>query len=238
MVKEIYRSRIKALTDIWSQILANPAGLSREDLPLLIQKVYEENNIKPFRGFKTENLFDKEIISLYVVGKDGLGFFEEYKTVFERLFSDELTYDEALNLIINKKPIEAFELLNKNKEKLARVLRLAFTRVVFSFADEQLLINALRELHSTNVDEMQHTAESFARFYTAFKLAEGIVEGTIKSKLDYEAQKRAISITIGIKYPLPKQSYVSLIVEEVFNTKPSKKIFSKKSTLSKVKRKV
>ncbi|MBP1357178.1 MAG: DUF2192 domain-containing protein [Sulfolobus sp.] len=238
MVKEIYRERIKALTDIWGQILANPERYSRSDVIELIKDSYEKNGIKPFRGFKTENLYDKELISLYVVGKDGLGFFEEYKSIFDNLFYEEERFEEALNMILNKKSVDAFEFLGKDKERLARVLRLAFTRVIFSFDKEDLLFSALRELYNTNIDEIKHTSESFARFYTAFKLAEGIAEGIIKSTLDYEAQKKAISITIGIKYPLPKQSYVSLISEEVFNIKPNKYIFSKKSTHGKVKRKV
>lgn len=227
MVKEIYKERIKVLTDIWSKILENPT-LSREDVLNILRQSYEEKNIKPLRGFKAEELYEKELISLYVVGKDGLGFFNDYKEIFERILNPELTYDNALTLILEGKPVEAYEMLDKDKGNLAKSLRVSFTEVIFSFKPEDHLFKALRNLYYTEIDEIKHTAVSFSRFYTAFKLAEGIAEKSIRDKMSLEAMKRVIAINIGIKYPLPKTEYISLIAEEVFNvnTKILKKIFS------------
>ncbi|MEM4025262.1 MAG: DUF2192 domain-containing protein, partial [Metallosphaera sp.] len=57
-------------------------------------------------------------------------------------------------------------------------------------------------------------------FYTAFKLAESLAEGNIRDKMNYIAMKKALAISIGIEYPLPKSSYVALISREVFNVSP------------------
>jgi len=227
MVKEIYKERVKVLTDLWSKIL-EAQNLTREDVIKMLKESYEEKGIKPIRGFKAEDLYEKELISLYVVGKDGLGLFEEYKGLFDKLFSFEITYDEALNLILENKPFEAYEKLNKDKGNLAKSLRVIFTETIFSFKPEDLLFIALRNLNNTNVDELKHTAVSFSRFYTAFKLAEGIAERSIKDKLSLEAMKKAIAISIGISYPLPKPDYISLIATEVFNVnqKILKRIFA------------
>ena len=227
MVKEIYKERIKVLTELWSRILEDQ-NLTREDVIKLLKESYEEKGIKPIRGFKAEDLYEKELISLYVVGKDGLGLFEEYKDLFNRLFSFEITYDEALNLILENKPFEAYEKLDKDKGNVAKTLRLIFTETIFSFKPEELLFKALRNLNNTNLDELKHTAISFSRFYTAFKLAEGIAERSIKDRISLEAMKKAIAINIGISYPLPKPKYISLIATEVFNINQRvlKRIFS------------
>lgn len=219
MVKEIYKDRIKVLNDLWAKILDNWKSLNREQLVDLLKIVYERNNIKPFRGFKANNLYEKELITLYVVGKDGLGLFDDYKEVFDRLLNYEELYDE-ISSIIPQSPEKAFEKANSDKDILARALRVIFTEVILSFADESKLSDALRRLDASNVDAIKHTAKSFARFYTAFKLAEGIAEGSIRDRINYIAMKKAISINLGINYPLPKANYVALISREVFNVKP------------------
>lgn len=219
MVKELYKDRIKVINELWGKILDNWKSLNRDQLVDLLKIAYERNNIKPFRGFKANNLYEKELISLYVVGKDGLGLYEDYKEAFDKLLSNEETYDEISSLILES-PERAYEKANSDKDMLARALRIIFTEVIFSFTDESKLSAALRKLDSSQDDGIKHTAKSFARFYTAFKLAEGIAEGKIRDKMNYIAMKKAISINIGINYPLPKANYVALISQEVFNVKP------------------
>lgn len=219
MVKELYKDRIKVINELWGKILDNWKSLNREQVVNLLKIAYEQNNIKPFRGFKANNLYEKELITLYVVGKDGLGLYEDYKNVFDKLLNNEEIYDE-ISITILESPEKAFEKAKSDKDVLARALRVIFTEVIFSFADESKLSIALRKLDSSSIDAVKHTARSFARFYTAFRLAEGIAEGKIRDRINYIAMKKAISINIGISYPLPKSNYVALISREVFNVKP------------------
>ncbi|MEW9490984.1 MAG: DUF2192 domain-containing protein [Candidatus Aramenus sulfurataquae] len=219
MVKEIYKDRVKTLTDIWGVVVTKWKDLNRETLVEILKESYEKNNIKPLRGFKSTNLYEKELISLYVVGKEGLGLYDEYMELFDTLLSPEEKYEEIAK-VIPESPEKSFELAGQDKDVLARALRLIFTEVIFSFADEEKLIRALKALGSSQNDAIQHTAKSFSRFYTAFKLAEEIAEGIIRDKMNYIAMKKAISIKIGFDYPLPKSNYVALISQEVFNVKP------------------
>ncbi|BCU71304.1 DUF2192 domain-containing protein [Stygiolobus caldivivus] len=219
MVKDLYKERVKVLTDIWGKILEN-TNVTRDQVLEVLEKSYEEKHIKPIRGFKADGLYEKELISLYVVGKDGLGLMSDYEELFIKIFTPEIKFDNASQLIAENRPLEAYEALDKDKSSLAKTLRLIFTEGIFSFKPEDTLYNALRVLNSVNVDEVQHTAVSFARFYTAFKLAEGIATKNIRDKLSLEAQKRAIAINIGIKYPLPKPEYIAMIAEKVFSINP------------------
>lgn len=182
MVKGLYRERIKVLTDLWGNILDNWESMDRNSLLSLVQETYEKNGIRPFRGFKSTNLYEKELISLFVVGKDGLGLYDDYRPVFDKLFSLEEKFYEVSKAIIEKGPDDAYILSGNDKDVLARSLRLIFTEVIFSFSDEQKLIQALRILDSSSNDAIKHTAKSFSRFYTAFRLAESLAEGLIRDK--------------------------------------------------------
>ncbi len=220
MVKEIYKERIKVLTELWGKIIDEQKDINREEVIIMIEQAYKDKHIKPIRGFRAENLYEKELISLYVVGKDGLGLYEQYPTIFENILSQEVILDKSASLLLEGKPLEAFEFLQRNKENLAKALRLIFIEGIFSFKPEEQLYKALRDMDATNVDEVKHTAISFARFYTAYKIAEGIAEKSIRDKMSIEAMKKALSISIGIKYPLPKPEYIALIAEKVFGVNP------------------
>ncbi|AEB94281.1 MAG: DUF2192 domain-containing protein [Metallosphaera sp.] len=220
MVKELYRERIKVITDLWGNILDKWDELDRSNLLLMVQDTYEKNGIKPFRGFKSTNLYEKELISLFVIGKEGLGLYDDYRQVFDKLFPLEEKFYDVAKAIIEKTPEDAYLLAGNDKDVLARALRLIFTEVIFSFSDEEKLIKVLRILGSSTNDGIKHTAKSFSRFYTAFKLAESLAEGNIRDKMNYIAMKKALAISIGIEYPLPKSSYVALISREVFNVSP------------------
>ncbi|BCS91814.1 hypothetical protein L3N51_00306 [Metallosphaera sp. J1] len=220
MVKELYRERIKVLTDLWGNILDNWENMDRNSLLSLVQEIYEKNDIRPFRGFKSTNLYEKELISIFVVGKDGLGLYDDYRPVFDKLLPLEEKFYEVSRAIIEKGAEEAYALAGSDKDVLARALRLIFTEVIFSFSDESKLLQALRVLDSSPNDAIKHTAKSFSRFYTAFRLAENIAEGLIRDKMNYIAMKKAFAISLGIEYPLPKSSYVALISKEVFNVSP------------------
>ncbi len=227
MVKELYKQKVKALTDIWSTVLHKWTEIDRPTLIAYLEKVYKERNIRPFRGFKAENLYEKELTSMYVVGKEGLGLFEDNKPVFDKLLYEEERFERIYELLASDRPLEAFQESSMNTDVLARSLRLGFTRAIFSFQDYEVLYNSLRSLDGTGLDPLKHTAASFSRFVTAFLLAEGIAEKRLRDKISLEAEKKAISIRIGIKYPMPKYEYIMLIAREVFgiNDKILKKIF-------------
>ncbi|MEM4373234.1 MAG: DUF2192 domain-containing protein, partial [Metallosphaera sp.] len=127
MVKELYRERIKVLTDLWGNILDNWENMDRNSLLSLVQEVYEKNNIRPFRGFKSTNLYEKELISIFVVGKDGLGLYDDYRPVFDKLLPLEEKFYEVSRAIMEKGAEEAYALAGNDKDVLARALRLIFT---------------------------------------------------------------------------------------------------------------
>ncbi|TRM79318.1 hypothetical protein DJ524_09890, partial [Sulfolobus sp. D5] len=133
MVKEIYKERVKVLTEIWGLITASWDSITRDDLVEILKNAYIKRNIKPFRGFNANNLYEKELVSLYVIGKHGLGLFDENKNIFDKLLDKEEKYEYISNLILDGKVREAFDLAESSKDNLAKALRMTFTEVIFSF---------------------------------------------------------------------------------------------------------
>ncbi len=232
MVKELYKPKVKALTDVWSTVLLKWEEIDRPALIAYLEKIYNERGIRPFRGFRAENLYEKELTSMYVVGKDGLGLFDDNKPVFDKLLMEEEKFEQIYELLASDRPLEAFTLSQQSTDTLARALRLGFTRAIFSFQDYEVLYGSLRSLDGTGLDPLKHTAASFSRFVAAFLLAEGIAEKRLRDRISVEAEKKAISIRIGIKYPMPKYEYIMLIAREVFGVgdKILKKIFGNTET--------
>jgi len=70
--KQLYKSRIEAATEIWSKIMRNEVT-SRSQLEELVYIAYKQRGIEPFRGLSKIRIYDKEISTIYIVGKYGLG---------------------------------------------------------------------------------------------------------------------------------------------------------------------
>jgi hypothetical protein len=219
--RDIYKDRISTLIDIWGSIMSKWPNLTREELIGILKSRYEEKGIKPFRGFKAEGLYEKELTSLYVVGKHGLGLDKENPEIFEELLGDEIRF-ERLSQILEKESEETLEDHYSTTDEISRALRLVFTGVTFSFFDEERLISLLRRLSSSTKEDLVHVSKSFGRFFVAFKLAEMIASNEIRDRLSLEAMKKALHIKLGIQPFNARPEYIALIAREVFNVNESK----------------
>ncbi len=87
MVKDIYKPKVKALTDIWSIIMQKPDSYNREKAKILLEEKYKKEGILPFRGFNANDVYEKELSSLYVIGKYGLGLMRKRNLCFLEFFT-------------------------------------------------------------------------------------------------------------------------------------------------------
>ncbi|MEM3284890.1 MAG: DUF2192 domain-containing protein, partial [Fervidicoccaceae archaeon] len=95
--KKIYRKKISVAIDILSEISEKMIA-DRDKVIKLLKEKYEEYRISPFRGIaQPEDLYDKEMATLYVVGKYGMGLDEDYPEIFERVFEKEKKYEAFIN---------------------------------------------------------------------------------------------------------------------------------------------
>ena len=224
MEKNPYRRRIKILVDVFNNVLNRRDELTRQDLVSILRKTYEKYKIKPLKGkANPPDLYDKELASLYVVGRYGLGLHEDYPELFSKLFYIEEAYEKALEYILSGKYEEARDLLKTistsnviDSNTVARMLRIPFTKLLMGFMSEEefskILVKTLEA-----IPEEERTVKNYVRFCIAFKIAESIYRGEIRNREYKEAFKRALAIRLGFPHTMPSDDYIAVIAKEVFN---------------------
>ena len=212
----VYRKKIEVAEDLLAEAMEE--GLGREEIKKRLVNAYKREGISPFRGLALPpDIVDKEMATLYVIAKYGLGIEEELREAFE--YEERL--EKAAELIYKGDREGALKLLGTiNSNVISRVFRVVFTAVVLGFKKEDELIELLRKTIEVFPEEEQ-TVRKYARFYIAFRVAEGIAKGEIRDKLDKEALKQSLSLRIGLPKVLPSDEYVYVIAKEVFGLNDS-----------------
>ncbi len=223
--------RLATLMDLWNEIIAlweQGKRLSREDVVRMLRDAYTREGLSPLRGASLpEDIYDKEMASLYVVGKHGMGLENMYPDLFDEIFHNEIKYEKAIAALLTEDPetarVKIGALLGTlDDNTIARTLRLKFTEVYFGFADEESLVNLIKALIRA-FPEKERIAVKYARFYIAFKIASAIYRGDVRNRITKEALKQATALSLdGLQGVIPDDNYIYKIATEVFNVKPSR----------------
>ncbi len=219
-----YRRRIQIAVNLLGDLLRRGEQLSRKDVVEILRRTYEKHKIKPLKGKATPpDIYDKEMASLYVVGKYGLGLHEEYPGLFKKIFYLEEIYEEVIEKMLSGEYDSARNLLKGasasgviDSNTIARMLRTAFTKTILGFIDEDEFARVLKKTMEVFPEE-EKTVKNYVRFYIAYKIAEGIYRGEIRNKKYKEAMKRAIALRLGFPQSTPSDDYIAIIAKEVFN---------------------
>ena len=222
----IKRKRVKAYVDALGELLMNNVP-SRELAISLVRKALERENVEPLRGAsKPDDIFEKELISLYIIGNRGLGIKDEYKDLFEKVFYKEIKYDRIVQVLLSSNsPARArkaiLEILPELSEvDVAKILRYALTLYYLDFEKAELVIDVIRKLRDA-FPEHEDTIRRFTKFFIAVKLADEISSGSIRNRVEKEIRKQLLSIKTGIEKSTPSDDYVVKVAKVVFNI-PSK----------------
>ncbi len=221
--KNPYKKRIQVLVNLLGDIIKKQNSLSRKKVVEMLRRTYERNKLVPLKGkANPPDIYDKEMASLYVIGKYGLGIEDEYPELFQKIFYLEKRYEEVLEKIMAGEYEEARTLLKEtspsrviDSNTVARMLRTAFTRLLLGFMDEEEFANILKKVIEA-IPEEERTVKNYVRFFIAFKVAEAISRGEIRNKMYKEAFKRALAVRIGFPKTTPSDDYIAIIAREVF----------------------
>ncbi|UXD21736.1 hypothetical protein IPA_07390 [Ignicoccus pacificus DSM 13166] len=210
----VHRKRISVAVDLVGEALEEE--WDRERLKKELSKRYEAEGLSPLRGLALPlDILDKELSTLYVVSKYGLGLEEEV----DHLFDYEKRLEKAAELLLKeggKARNEVRELVGIiDSNTLSRIFRVVFTAVVLGFRPEEDLIKLLHKALEAFPEE-ERTVKKYSRFYIAFRVAEAIAKGEVTSKLDKEALKQSLALRIGLPKILPDDEYIYTIAKEVF----------------------
>ncbi len=219
------KRRLSVLVDLWNEIVGmwdSGSGVTRDRVIEMLKDAYRRERLSPLRGASMpEDIFEKELISLYVVGKHGMGLDQQYPELFDSLFPDIIRYDEAVRILLTEEPGKARDKISLllgslDDNTLARMLRVKMTEAYFGFSDHRALINLIRAV-SKALPEKERLAVKYARFYIAFRVAEAIASGEVRDRISKEALKQALALETGIeKGVIPDDRYIEKIASEVF----------------------
>uniref|UniRef100_A0A7C2FNB6 DUF2192 domain-containing protein n=1 Tax=Thermosphaera aggregans TaxID=54254 RepID=A0A7C2FNB6_9CREN len=221
-----YKRRIQIAVSILSELTKKTGELSRPHVVEILRKTYEKQGLQPIRGKALpQDIYDKEMATIYVVGKHGLNLHEEYPELFEKIFYLEESYEKAVESVLKGDFETARNILKEvsstgviDSNTVARMLRIPLTKLVLGFSKEEEFANILRKTIEAFPEE-EATVLKYVKFYVAFKLAEMIFRGEVKSREYKEALKKALAIRIGFPRATPSDDYVKAIAESVFELK-------------------
>jgi hypothetical protein len=215
----VYKTRVSVAIDVLSRLLREhivDRGLAAD----ILRVAYEEAGLSPIMGASTPpDIYDKELATLYVVARYGLGLDQEEPEWFNTLFYRELAYEEAARRLLEGR-VEKAELerllggLDENQ--VARMLRVVTTKILLGYAGEDELIRLLRRIPEALPDYAK-VARKYARFYIALRVAEAIATRRVRSRIEKEALKQALAARIGLEKVIPDDKYIAIIAQRLFH---------------------
>jgi hypothetical protein len=228
--KRVYRKKITVAIDLLGS-LTGEEELDRDSAVAALKNSYEKTRLSPFRGSAfPEDIYDKEMATLYVVGKYGMGIDNDFPELFEKIFGKEKVYEKALEILLSdadaeekRSRIESLLGREPDSNEIARILRIIFTKIVLGFDDEERIVRALHEAIKA-FPEHENDIKKYARFYIGFRIAEMIATGEIRSKVDKEARKQALNLKMGLGKVMPDDAYIYNIARNVFKVPKQKLI--------------
>ncbi|MEM2284333.1 MAG: DUF2192 domain-containing protein [Zestosphaera sp.] len=215
------RRRVKAYVNALSDLISsdNP---SRELAIQLVKKYLESVNVEPFRGAsKPEDIYEKEMISLYVIATRGLGINNEFRELMSKVFNKELTYEDTYLLLSRDTPPEIIReeiralVGNIDESYITRVLRYALILYHLDFESFENVIRVLKKAYQA-FPEFSDAVRRFTKFVISVKLAEEISQGIIKNKIEKEIRKQLISLEIGLPKSTPSDDYVMKVAKVTY----------------------
>jgi len=189
----------------------------------LLREMYSSAGIEPIRGASTPpDLFDKEMISLYIIGKWGLGIDRDMPPeTFSKIFWLEQLLERAIEAISEAQSLDDVCRISKevcnhlDDAFVARILRFAFTKMYFGFSTDEEFRKLLLKLYNI-MPRFSETIKRFTKFYIAYKVGEKIARGEVRSRMDMSIAKNTIALEISIPKVLPSNKYIVEVAKHFF----------------------
>ncbi|MFN7106390.1 MAG: DUF2192 domain-containing protein, partial [Pyrobaculum sp.] len=101
------------------------------------------------------------------------------------------------------------------EDKIFRILRVAFTGVILGYFPEMLLVKAIRTYESI-YPEFSERLLNYAAFYSAYKIAEDIALGKIKTPEDLKIQKYSYCLRLGFQKCKPSDRLIVEVAASIY----------------------
>jgi hypothetical protein len=204
--REALRKRLNIAVEALGKILAGEIS-TRKELRDFLRQSYIEAGIEPLLGTMAPKrmLFDE--VMVYAVAVHGLGLQEEVGAMGD-LFQRERVFEERVEQAVrvgDLKQLAEFA-SSLSEDEYGLLLKYLFALWLLGRLSEESLVAVLNEL-ALNAKLSRH-ARIYRAIVVAFKLAELVSSGHVKTRAEKEALKRRIAAALGDERSLPKDELV------------------------------
>lgn len=226
--RQLYKDRIEASLDAWDKILKGEVS-TRPELENLLVTIYKEKGVEPFRGLSKIRIYDKEIATVYVVGKYGLAIVDDESIKqYSNLFQIEIIGDDVYNQLRRVDFTLSNELRDSIREKIDievmgesleervfRAYRLIYTGSIMGFMSETDFVKMYGALLEV-FPQLSERLINYVRFYVATRIAEKIALGLITNLNDKKIEKYAYCVRLGLTKCAPSDKLIREIAIKVY----------------------
>jgi hypothetical protein len=215
------RAYVNALADIIAEIESS-AKLSREKAVEILKKSLSEVGVEPFRGIKFSNeVYEKELISLYIVAKNILRLPTNTERTLGEVFQVERLLDGVVRVLLSEySPEKVREVLGQafgtvDEVVLSKVVRYIATSFYLDVLDEREAVRAVGNLVKA-LPEFREEFKRIAKFFQAVVIGSKVISGEVGSKVEMDLARKALAISLGLSGGAPSAEYLADVVKIVY----------------------
>ncbi len=225
--RQLYKERIQVAVDLWDRILRGQIK-TRAQLEEQLYVEYKRRGIEPFRGFSKVRIYDKEIATVFVVGKYGLGLDNDLVESTKHIFTVEYRCDKAYAILkergfnvdedvktVVRELLDRGELGVDLEDRAFRFMRYVFTGTILQLFPEEDFVLSYRAAQGI-FPELRDILIRYIKFYVAFKIAEGIVLGKITSPAERKIYKYAYCVKLNVPRCAPSDKLIREVTLRVY----------------------
>ncbi|MEM2752472.1 MAG: DUF2192 domain-containing protein [Sulfolobales archaeon] len=212
------RLRLRAYINVIADVIAELGtrnNVSREWVVRELKKALEETQVEPFRGIRySSEVYEKELISVYIVATRILRLpIKKFGRVLEEVFSNEISLDKVVTVIKRHRDFSGIRsaidnyLGSVDEVVLSKIIRYITTEYYLDLIDENEALRSVSNLVKA-YPEFSDRFSRMAKFFIAIVVGSKMVSSEIRSRMDLEMRKKALTITLGLSGGAPSNEYI------------------------------
>jgi len=206
-VNQGIKRMIEACIYVWSHIINDSSNnVSREKLVKMLKDAYHKFKVKPIKDYSRTGLYEREIITLYIVGKYGLNLIDEINSL-SRVFYKEKEYDSLYHELLENLTSSSVVKKKLSAEIVLKTARFGLIMSLLGFGLNDKFLEII-SLLANNYPDYASKLYKLAKVYIAIEIARKIAEGTVKNRLEKEALKQALCMKINSPKAAPSDKMV------------------------------
>jgi len=226
MSTPLKRARLRAYVNALADIVVeaeHTAKLSREKAVEILKNSLSEVGVEPFRGIRfSDEVYEKELISLYIVAKDILRLPAlNSEGALGEVFQIERLLDKVVRVLLGEcRPEMVKEMLSQafgtiDEVVLSKVVRYIATGFYLDVLDERAAVRAVGNLVKA-LPEFREEFKRIAKFFLAVVIGSKIVSGEVRNRVELDLSRKALAINIGLSGGAPSIEYIADVVKIVY----------------------